>query len=303
MKYRILTGLALLGLAVGYACGKEDPTDPNGTSTGTGTGSSGTTNADGTCALTNNTTATATVNSYGCALLTRDTTSCDASRAAQGLTGAWLKFSCRVTLTKSGTNVVVATDGLPDSKSPYFGSSDACYAAMSSTATAAGRAVNPNKLATSSLSLTIPMSGTAASSATSTNMGAIGIAVNGVAIYSNAAGPGDDIYNEIATFDQCQGHPVPNGQYHYHIEPPTIANADAKLIGIMRDGFPIYGIQDVDGSTPTVDSAGGHTGTTIDSPSTAVYHYHAAIQTNGTTSAYFLSTAKYKGTAGACTGC
>ena len=135
-------------------------------------------------------------------------------------------------------------------------------------------------------------------------MGVIAIALNGVVIYSNQAAPGDDIFNEVFTFDQCTGHPVPSGQYHYHLEPPAISVESSALIGFMRDGFPIYGIKDADGSTPTLDSAGGHTGTTVDSPSSSVYHYHAATQTDGTNSGYFISTGYYKGTKGACsTGC
>ncbi len=135
MKYRVLAGLTLAGIATAFACGKPEdskPTDSSG-----GTGSSGTTNTDGTCALTNNTTVTSTTNSLGCPLLTRDVSSCAASRTAQGISGAWLKYSCRVTLTKTGSNIVVATDGLPDYKSPYFTSSDACYTDMSAAATSA----------------------------------------------------------------------------------------------------------------------------------------------------------------------
>src|ERR1043165_560780 len=50
------------------------------------------------CALAANTTATSTVNA-GCALLERDTSSCREAREEIGLSGFWLKFSCRVTIT------------------------------------------------------------------------------------------------------------------------------------------------------------------------------------------------------------
>lgn len=70
----------------------------------------------------------------------------------------------------------------------------------------------------------------------------------------------------------------------------------------MRDGFPVYGPKDSDGTTPTLDSNGGHTGTTVDS-TTAVYHYHVNLQTSGSNSAYFITSGNYAGTAGACTGC
>src|SRR5689334_12270828 len=50
------------------------------------------------CPLGVNTAASSTVTN-GCALLTRDTSSCSAARMAQGLPPVWLKFSCRVALT------------------------------------------------------------------------------------------------------------------------------------------------------------------------------------------------------------
>ena len=122
---------------------------------------------------------------------------------------------------------------------------------------------------------------------------------------SGSAAPGDDIFDEEATFDKCDGHPDPSSTYHYHTEPSTISNADDNFIGVMRDGFPIYGRNDHStGTTVTgLDSAGGKTGTTVDSPSTAVYHYHVNLQSNGTKSAYFISAGYYKGTPGSCTGC
>ena len=86
---------------------------------------------------------------------------------------------------------------------------------------------------------------------------------------------------------------------------PSITSADNKFIGVLRDGFPIYGRVDyATGTTATgLDAAGGKTGTTVDSPSTGVYHYHANAQTNGTYTIYFLTNGYYHGTAGTCTGC
>lgn len=267
---------------------------------GSSTGSS-TAEPSASCTLTDNTTEGA-ASSNGCYLLTRDTSSCESSRTAQGLSGFWLKFSCRVTLTKSGSNVVITTDGQPDYKSPYFDTSNACYEAGFPT----GRAANPNTLAAQSMSVTVPYSATPGAGATGTamNMGVVGIAVNGVAIFSNEAAPGDDIYNEVATFDKCEGHPA-GTKYHYHIEPTTATNGDDNFVGVMRDGFPIYGRYDSGAVTPTLDKASGgaHQGTTVDSPSTAVYHYHVNLQTAGSDSAYFITSGYYLGSTGACTGC
>lgn len=284
------------------ACGKKSDDDPPAeTTTGSGTSGSSGSSSSTSCSLADNTTATSTTNTYGCPLLTRDVSSCKASREAQGLSGFWLKFSCNVTLTKSGSNVTVATKSMPDYKSYYYSSTDVCYEAFSSTA----RKANPNKIASQTISMTIPYAPTVASSATATPDGAIGIAANGVVIFDNTAAPGDDIYNEEATFDKCDGHPEKTSKYHYHSEPGAVSNADSGFIGVLRDGFPVYGRLDYEtGAVATgLDSQGGKTGKTVDSTTTSVYHYQTNLQSNGTASVYFLTKGYYSGTPGACTGC
>ncbi len=215
------------------------------------------------------------------------------------MSGFWLKFSCNVTLTKSGGNVIVSTSSQPDRKSPYYGSSSPCYEALS----VSGRAVNPNLLSSQDTEMTIPYTAAAAGSTSTMAGGAVGVTVDGVVIYDNEAAPGDSTYDEVATFDKCEGHPDNTGMYHYHAEAPSISSEDEAFVGVMRDGFPVYGRYDSGASTPTLDTAGGHTSTTVDSPSTSVYHYHTNLQTDGTDSAYFLTKGLYKGTAGTCTGC
>ena len=251
------------------------------------------------CTLTDNTTETATISTNGCYKVTRDTSSCLASRTAQGLSGFWLNFSCRVTLTVSGGNVTIVSDIQPDHTSNYFQSNDPCY----SNNQPAGRYQNPNFIAEQSVSMTVPLVPTPSTSAMP--LGIVGIAVNGVAIYSNAAAPGDNIYDEADSFDYCEGHPDGSSVYHYHIEPPTASNNDADFIGVMRDGYPVYGIQEHGGGSPTLDAQGGHTGTTPDSGS-ATYHYHTYQQTEGSApfrNAYFITSGTYAGAIGTCTGC
>ena len=133
------------------------------------------------CTLTANTTATSTVNTAGCAILTRDTSSCQASRQAAGLSGMWLKFSCRVTLSMSGGQVTAKSDGQPDYKSKYFPSSNACYQKETSGVT------NPNTIAVGSYTLNFP---TAPNMTAGKMMGAVvGMALNGVTIFGNFAAP------------------------------------------------------------------------------------------------------------------
>ena len=56
--------------------------------------------------------------------------------------------------------------------------------------------------------------------------------------------------------------------------------ASTGVIGVLLDGYPVYGRRDPDQSLPTLDAFGGHTGFTVDSPSTAVYHHHLNEQTS-----------------------
>ena len=272
------SALAILMLA---ACGDDAATTPDGALAPDAP-------ADGTCHLADDTTATSTLAPSGCAVRDRDTSSCMAARMAAGLSGFWLEFSCRVTLTASGGVVTATSDDLPDYPSNYFAASDPCHEAYT------GGIQNPNTIKTEHVVMGFPMtpSGNGANM-----MGAIvGMALNGVGIFGNFAAPGDDIYQEAKTFDRCDAHPAPTGQYHYHAEPWAISYDDDRFIGVMRDGVPIYGRRDTDGTIPTdLDVAGGHTKGT--------YHYHVNLQTSGTASEWFLTKGVYAKTPGTCTGC
>lgn len=249
------------------------------------------------CTLTANTTATAKTSASGCVVLTRDASSCLAARTAAGLSGAWLKFSCRVSLSVSGGTITATTDNRPDYLSNYFPTTDACHEAYT------GAIQNPNTLAAQSYAIPFPQ--TASGSPTQMRGAIVGLSVNGVAIFGNFAAPGDDIYQEAKTFDRCGGHPQNTGVYHYHSEPYAISDDDANLVGMMRDGVPLYGRRDADGTVPSdLDNDGGHTGTTPDS-TTAVYHYHVNLQTSTTSGEqqWFLTTGVYHYTPATCTAC
>jgi len=95
----------------------------------------------------------------------------------------------------------------------------------------------------------------------------------------------------IPALDACGGHPQPDGPYHWHLVPQVVNNLLAqegvtsvectnteqtsnKIVGYARDGFPIYGYQDSDGSTPSdLDVCNGHTAETDEFPD-GIYHYH-----------------------------
>ncbi len=260
----------------------------------------------GSCELAADTTATNQVSSLGCALLTRDTSSCQSERESQGLSGFWLKFSCRVSLTKSGDTVVISTDGQPDYASKYFEETNSCYEEQDLT----GRRDNPNLISAQNIRMTVDYTPAQAGSATTTSEGTVGVALNGVSIFDNTAAGTDDIYEEALTFDACDGHSEPvKGAYHYHTEPVSITQDDDAFVGVLKDGFPVYGKFCNGGtSAPTgLDAQSGHTSATIDS-TTPVYHYHVNKQTSTSSAtlgqeAWFITDGAFTGTAGSCSGC
>ena len=287
--------VALLLVACGGSTGSEsDPGNPN-PSRSTDTGTSPT---PSTCSLAASTKTIKTTPS-GCAVLERDTSACRADREAQGISGFWLSLSCRVTLTVEGNVIVAKADGQPDYASNYFTASNACHEEYSAAIT------NPNRIAELNLSISFPRTPT--ESVQQMRGAIVGLALNGVPIFANFAAPGDDIFAEAKTFDRCGAHPQQKGVYHYHSEPLSISYDDASFIGVMRDGYAIYGRHDADGSIPELDAAGGHVGTTPDS-ATPVYHYHVNEQTSTNRSSlgekqFFLTKGSYHGAPGTCSGC
>ncbi len=297
----ILASPSLVAVMLLLGCDGGGDTGAGGTSATTSTSSATT---SGQCALIENTTPTNLVSASGCALETRDTSACKASRVAAGLSGHWLNMSCRVALTRTTIANVdyieARSDGQPDHTSSYFATSDPCHVDY------AGGVQNPNTIAKLSDDILFPVAPNTASA--TMPGGVVGLALNGVGIFSNAAAPGDDIYKEVATFDACAGHPQMNGAYHYHTEPFSISNDDSAFIGVMRDGYPIYGRRDLDGSMPTLDTFGGHTGVTVDSPSVATYHYHLNLQTSQSPQsagqqAWFLTSGTFRGEPASCPSC
>jgi YHYH protein len=159
----------------------------------------------------------------------------------------WLRsaYKSAVTITFDGTNYKMSSDSLPDYKSFYFGTGNPLYAALPF-----GKKGNPNKIQAQGYQFTIPATPKLVDGGKETGLGAIGVAVNGVGIFNNQAAPGDTLSSEIITFDEGNGHPTPNGAYHYHMEPPTISSNDGKLVGFLRDGFPVYGRKEENGVEP-----------------------------------------------------
>ena len=199
------------------------------------------------------------------------TTSTSTAAGGTGSAPAWFaKFSSAVTVTSDGTNVVLRSTGVPDHTSPYWGAGNALYEAPH-----AGMQVNPNRITAQSLVLQVPVTPTAATPS-DTPMGAMGIAINGVALFNQYAAGRSPLTNEIFSFDRFNGHPQQTGLYHYHLEPLWLTSRDgqAALIGVLLDGYPVYGPRESSGVLPSaLDTCNGHTHATADFPS-GTYHYH-----------------------------
>lgn len=192
------------------------------------------------------------------------------STTSASLPSAFARFGGSATVALDGATIVIRTTDLPDHKSPYYGSGSANYEAPQ-----AGMQVNPNRIASQNIVLRIPMSPVAASPS-DTPLGPIGVAVNGVVLFNQYAAGRVPLTSEILSFDRYNGHPSPSNQYHYHIEPTWLTESRGKagLMGVLLDGFPVYGTVDENGSAPAdLDSCNGHIGSTADYPQ-GIYHYH-----------------------------
>lgn len=169
------------------------------------------------------------------------------------------------------------------------------------------RSAGNNKIEEQVIIMKMPITPTEATDKTSTSFGTIGLALNGVSFFNENAAPGDDIRDELFTFDQCSGHPQMTGVYHYHVDPvclirdlggdveeksinmagevyewleDTGANGNL-LLGFLMDGFPVYGPvgdQEVDCEGNAVDPGSideynghSHCNTEFSEP---MYHYH-----------------------------
>lgn len=210
---------------------------------------------------------------------------------------AWIRnnFKCSVAYMQS-TYYCFKSKNLLNAHTPYYKVSTGLNTGCCSP--------NPNSIANQNLLYAIPTTpakNNGALSGTQNGLASIGIAVNGLAIFNNAANPPDTLSNEASTFDNQQGHPETTGTYHHHSQ---LINGDgtagsvattnlttqgsSSLIGIALDGYAIYGRWCGDATSGQntqatgLDACHGHITTTPEF-STATYHYHYGGGASGTT--------------------
>lgn len=200
--------------------------------------------------------------------------------------------SDNVTIYTDGDEVVIEANGMPNHTSPYWSPSNALHVDATVASDLAPGYIDDFN---GSYTLRVPVNPEKASSTSSTGLGPIGIAVSGAVIYNDQEGPGTPIDDAIVSLDYTGAHTGPQS-YHYHLEPKAWSEDDSELIGIMSDGFFLYGRKCAStGTYPTdLDASGGHTSTTQHS-SEAEYHYH--IQNNLYLNQYYLLfSGNYQGT-------
>lgn len=200
-----------------------------------------------------------------------DTTNADNGNDSDGtLSPAFAEFDADETnIYLDGSNVVIETTGFPNHETVYWGSGNDLYLEEPEVRLTPSIIPNFDGAAT----LVVSSNPQLASNSTSTNLGAIGIAVSGAAIFNDQEGNGP-LDEAAGSLDWTGGHIGPS-VYHYHLEPKAWSDDDDALIGILADGFFIYGRKcHSTGDYPTdLDASGGHTSITQHSTE-PVYHYH-----------------------------
>ena len=185
-----------------------------------------------------------------------------------------------LTVVVGETTITITSTSEPDHKSMYYESNNPLFEEYSEPENEDFKK-NPNTIAAMNYTFTIPRFPEAATNNEGTPFGPMGVSINSVVFYNQVAAPGDDILEELNTFDQYEGHPTNTGSYHYHIEPTwlTEIKGDSAFLGLLLDGFPVYGPVE-NGVTLTnddLDDYHGHTHSKVDFPE-EIYHYHITAE-------------------------
>ncbi|TXF88551.1 YHYH protein [Neolewinella aurantiaca] len=184
-----------------------------------------------------------------------------------------------VTVSFDGDEITIESNALPHHTSPYWDASNSLYI---DPVVAVESEMSPGRINEGSYTVTVPASPQKASNTSATGLGAIGISITGAPIFNDEEGPNVALSENVASgFDYAGGHMGPTG-YHYHLEAADVSentllsHDDDALVGILQDGFLIYGRRcNSTGDHPTdLDESGGHTSSTQHSDGEEFYHCH-----------------------------
>ena len=143
---------------------------------------------------------------------------------------------------------------------------------------------NPNIIAETALSISLPVAPPVADTPGCLSKGVIGVLRNGVAVFA----PVDERNRDAVAYetqDECDGHPQQSSTYHYHDVPSCVLDAStgpSTVVGFAYDGFPIVVERDAAGDLPTnadLDECHGRTSPILlDGEVVETYHYSATYE-------------------------
>jgi len=143
---------------------------------------------------------------------------------------------------------------------------------------------NPNTIAETALSVSLPITPPASDTPACLGKGIIGVLRNGVALFA----PVDELNRDAVAYetqDQCDGHPQQSSTYHYHDIPSCVRDAStgaSTVVGFAYDGYPIVIERDAAGDLPTnadLDECHGRTSPILlDGEVVTTYHYSATYE-------------------------
>jgi len=194
---------------------------------------------------------------------------------AKAVVDGHVSWPSRFTIEKTGDTRTITGNGLPSHPTGAF--------PVARTDDAYQYDRNPNRISEQTVSLSLPATPGLAGQP-SCAPGAVGVLLTGSLIFNalDAAGR-DAVAHELQ--DACQGHPQPQGVYHYHNLTSCLddgGDGHSPLMGYAFDGFGIYGHHGEGGAALTnadLDGCHGHThAIEWDGRSLEMYHYHATAE-------------------------
>ena len=221
-----------------------------------------------------------------------DSTIEDDDEIATELHAAFAAFNTEATtIYLDGSEVVIETTGLPNHETVYWGVGHPLYRDEPDVQVTPSIMSSNNNADVIRIDATPNLNG----STVSTQLGTIGIAVSGSAIFNDQEG-GGDLDEAAGSLDWTGAHIGP-GVYHYHLEPKAFTDDDDKLVGVLIDGVFLYGRKcNATGTYPTdLDASGGHTTTTQYTVGTAEYHYHIINELYSNTGSYIAFAGPFQG--------
>lgn len=223
------------------------------------------------------------------------------------LSSAYLEFvaapNVTVVLSEDGCTASFEATGKPDHTSSYWDAGNASGLYVEPVdADLFDQKRSPGDIEDYNIdfNLTVPVSPQIADTSSATPLGAIGISLSGAPIFNDSEGNGDVSMGVIQGFDRNGAHTGPS-TYHYHLEPKAISHDDDALVGIMADGFLVFGRRCYSTADyPTdLDESNGHSSVTLYTGAgeeDAEYHYHVSTEQYLNGENYLIFPGNFQGT-------